>query len=152
MSSQTLHDVLIELHVPDFETVKDFYSILGFEVCWKEKPKDMNGYLVLKRNQGVLCFFCGNEEVYKHPYFKKFSKDTVRGYGVELSIPVENIDEYYDDLIKKIPSDQIVEPLKMKPWGNKDFRIIDPFGYYLRINEPQQITEPLILGEKSYSS
>jgi len=30
----------------------------------------------------------------------------------------------------------------MKPWGKKDFRIIDPFGFYLRISEPSDMSKP----------
>jgi len=32
----------------------------------------------------------------------------------------------------------VVEPLRMRPWGARDFRIADPFGYYLRITEGRQ--------------
>lgn len=151
MPSQTTHDILVELSVPDFKLAKDFYSKLGFMIVWEEKPKGMNGYLVMQREKSVLCFFCGNEQVYQHPYFKRFPKTTIRGYGVELAIPMNQIDAYYKDVVEKIPKDSIVQPLQMKPWGNKDFRLVDPFGYYLRINEPQQITEPLILGDTSYT-
>lgn len=30
-----LSNVILELHVPDFDTVKDFYGKLGFEVVWE---------------------------------------------------------------------------------------------------------------------
>ena len=142
--SVALTDVILELHVSDFDKVKDFYGKLGFKKVWEYPAKGQSGYLVIKRKDSILCFFCGNEEVYNHPYFKKFPKTTVKGYGVEIAIYLSDvkdvkIDDYYQQVIKTIGKDCIVEPLKLKPWGSKDFRIIDPFGYYLCFREPSNI-------------
>ena len=151
MNNIALTDVTIELSVPNFEKAKDFYTKLKFEIVWEEPPKGMNGYMVMKYQDSVLCFFCGNSEVYKHPYFKKFPKNTARGYGVEISIPITNIDKYYQEIIKNIPEKDIFQPLKQQPWGKKDFRIADPFGYFLRFNEPWNVLEYLPL-ETDYKS
>lgn len=136
-----LTDVIIELHVPDFDKVKDFYGKLGFAAVWEYPPKEQSGYLVMKRQNSILAFFCGNEEVYNHPYFKKFPKTTPRGYGVEIAIYVSDrqIEDLYKDVIDGLGKDCIVEPLSLKPWGSKDFRLIDPFGYYLCFREPGNI-------------
>lgn len=40
--------VLLELHVPDFEKVKDYYATLGFEMVRETKPDGKDGYLVKK--------------------------------------------------------------------------------------------------------
>ncbi len=48
------NNLLIELHVPNFETAKDFYGKLGFKVVWERKPAEKKGYLVLKRNQTIF--------------------------------------------------------------------------------------------------
>lgn len=145
MSKVALTDTTIELSVPSFVIAKEFYSNLGFKVIWEEPPKGMNGYLVMQLNQSILCFFCGNEMVYEHPYFKIFSKDTTKGYGVEISIPIDNIDEYYQNVVHKISEKYIFQPLKLQPWGKKDFRLADPFGYFLRFNEPWNVLEYLPL-------
>ncbi len=148
----TYTNTLIELSVPNFDDVMNFYSKLEFEKVWEEEPRGMNGYLVIKRNDSVLCFFCGNENVYKHPFFTKFSKTSVRGYGVEISIPVENIDEYYSKVVKSLPQKSIFQKLKLQPWGVKDFRLVDPFGYFLRINEPTDFLNPVLLGDNEYNA
>lgn len=133
MSQPALSDVLLELHVPDFQTVKDFYGKLGFEVVWEREPEELKGYLVMKKGKSALCFWAGNDYVYKHPYFKQFPKNTKRGYGVEVVIFVDNIEDYY----KKVRQfANVVEVLKVQPWGDMDFRIEDPFGYYLRFSSP----------------
>lgn len=143
MSKAVLSNIIVELHVPDFQPVKDFYGNLGFKVVWERSPKDQAGYLVIKRGDSILSFFCGNEEVYNHSYFKKFSQDTVRGYGVEIAIYVtdKNIDEYYQEVISRLDQNHIAQELKTQPWGGKDFRLIDPFGYYLCIREENSILE-----------
>jgi catechol 2,3-dioxygenase-like lactoylglutathione lyase family enzyme len=144
MSKPALTDTIIELHVPDFSKVKDFYRKLGFEQVWEYEPKGQGGYLVMKRERSVLAFFCGNEEVYNHPFFKKFPKSTPRGYGVEIVIYVsdEPLEDFYKSIIENIGQDSVIEELKTQPWRSKDFRIIDPFGFYLRFSEPENILLP----------
>jgi len=133
MGKPALSDVILELHVPNFEEVKDFYGRLGFKAVWEQEPDGFKGYLVMKRRNAILCFWGGNDEIYNHPYFKKFPKNMKRGYAVETVIFVENIETYYEK-VKRFA--KVVEELTLQPWGNKDFRIEDPFGFYLRISEP----------------
>lgn len=142
-----LTDITIELSVSDFALTKSFYSKLGFVKVWEEPANKMNGYLVMKLNSSILCFFCGNEFVYRHPYFKQFPNSTKRGYGTEISIPVDNISNYYDSIKTKIDQKYIFQPLKEQPWGKKDFRIEDPFGYFLRFNEPWNVLEYIPLSK-----
>lgn len=139
-----LTNIIIELHVPDFVKVKNFYGKLGFKKVWEYPVIKQAGYLIMKRNESILAFFCGNKEVYNHPYFKKFPKNTVRGYGVEIAIYISDlpIEDYYRQVIAKIDNQFIVQPLRKQPWGLKDFRLVDPFGYYLSIREPDNILKP----------
>ncbi len=30
----------------------------------------------------------------------------------------------------------VATPLAERPWGSRDFRVIDPDGYYLRLTDP----------------
>lgn len=138
MNISSQNDILLELHVPDFEIAKDFYSKLGFGVVWERKPEAEKGYLVLKRGNNILCFWPGNEKVYEQSYFKQFPANTKRGYGIEIVIMVEEIELFYANTKKFV---KVVEELKVKPWGLKDFRIEDPFGYYLRFTEPHNILD-----------
>lgn len=132
------NSVLIELHIPDFEKAKKFYGKLGFRVVWEREPEGFKGYLIIKMGENILCFWAGNKQVLEHPYFKQFSKDSKRGYAVEIIIMVGDVEDYH----KKVKSfANIVEPLQMRPWGLKDFRIEDPFGFYLRITEPHDVLD-----------
>jgi len=122
-----LTDVYIELHVPDFRKTVKFYSRLGFKTVWRTED-----YLVMKRKNSVLNFYGGNPKIYSHSYFGQFRKTTKRGYGVEIIIPVEKLASFYTRVRRFA---KIVQPLKLKKWGRRDFRIVDPFGFYVRITE-----------------
>ena len=128
-----LSDIMVELHVPSFEIAKIFYQDLGFKVVWERKPNERKGYLVMRNKYSILNFYCGNEHVYEHSFFSKFSKDTSRGYGVEIIIPIDGIEDYYKKLKQKY-SDKIVKEINTK-FDCPDFRMTDPFGYYLRFVE-----------------
>jgi uncharacterized glyoxalase superfamily protein PhnB len=122
-----LTDVYIELHVPDFKRAIEFYSRLGFKLMWLTED-----YLVMKRKRSVLNFYGGSQKVYSHSYFGRFKKTTKCGYGVEIIIPVDRAERVYNSVRKFA---KIVQPLQLKKWGRRDFRIVDPFGFYLRITE-----------------
>lgn len=121
----------IELHVDNFSTALHFYQQLGFEKIWEEY-----NYIVVKQGDAVICFYGGTPEVTNHSYFGRFPSGTKRGYGVEVILHLANATELYQRLKD---SSHIVAPLKKRPWGALDFRIEDPFGYYVRITEPYDI-------------
>lgn len=139
----SLTNTNIELHIPDFKKAKDFYGKLGFKKVWETPPKkgEKIGYLVMKRDSSIICFYCGNKEIYNHSYFKKFPKNTPKGYGVEIVIHITDqpIEKYYKKILASFERNVILKPLEMRFWGYKDFRIIDPFGFYLCISEPRDI-------------
>lgn len=126
----------LELHVDDFEPVKDYYGQLGFTVAWQHPPKDFDGYLVMEKEGNVVCFWAGNQAVYDQPHFKQFARDTPRGYGVEVVIMIKDIHAFYDQ-VKDIAN--VVEPLVKHPWGLWDFRTVDPAGYYLRFTSEHDV-------------
>jgi len=56
-----------------------------------------------------------------------------RGLGVEIVLEVDDLEELHDRLME-LGVD--VSPLKRQNWGLRDFRVLDPDGYYLRITTP----------------
>lgn len=121
-------DIFVELHVPDFVAAIDFYGKLGF----REVRREAN-YLVLRRGNSIINFYGGSPSVVNHSHFSAFPTNTPRGFGVEIVFPVEEIDSYYEQLKSNVV--EIVADLKVRPWGKKDFRIVDPFGFYIRVTE-----------------
>lgn len=134
-ASSGLTDLLVELHVPDFGRAEAFYGSLGFSPVRRE-PR----YLVMRRHATVINFFGGDEAVAQHSYFGAFPDSTKRGYGVELVIFVENLDAAHETVAAIA---RVVTPPQSRPWGCRDFRIEDPFGYYLRISEPYPAIPPI---------
>ena len=126
----------VELHVPDFAPVRDFYARLGFKTVWEQPPEGHKGYMVMECGKNILRFWCGNDDVYTHTYFRTFAADAPSGKGVEIIIETENLDALYAAFEN---SENLVEPLREKPWGLRDFRLKDPYGYYLRITTPHDI-------------
>lgn len=134
------NNVFVELHISDFEKAKEFYAKIGFSVAWEQWQEEQINYLVMQRDQNILCFWGGTESAWQHEYIRRFPKDTKQGYGVELLIMVSGIEELYER-IKTFA--KIVSTLQINPAGRRNFCIEDPFGYYLRFSEPYNILDML---------
>lgn len=52
-----MNTISLELHVDNFEPIKQYYMALGFEVAWERKPEGHKGYLVLTFGDNTLCFY-----------------------------------------------------------------------------------------------
>lgn len=122
--------VSVELHVPDFAPVRSFYGRLGFTAVRDEPGPD--GYLVLRHQRNAIAFWPGSDAIGSHPFFSLHPAGTAPGHGVEIIVTTSDLDALYERA-KELGA--IVEPMRMRPWGVRDFRIADPFGYYLRITE-----------------
>jgi catechol 2,3-dioxygenase-like lactoylglutathione lyase family enzyme len=133
------NEIHIELHVPDFDIEEDFYTKLGFKRVWRTDFKDDDGYMVMKRDNTILGFFGGNELVYNHRYFKRFDKNTPCGYQVEIAIFISDMDihDYYELVMSRIDKKYLVGEFKLHSFHKRDFRLVDPFGFYLRLSEPE---------------
>ena len=136
------NNLVIELHVPDLEMVKEFYSELGFvETMYDEPNEKEQGYLTMTRKDDagstMLNFYGGDERVYTQSFFKQFPKETPRGYEIEITIPVNAIEELYERISANLKDNVIREMAELKDhdftW--KDFRMVDPFGFYIRFTE-----------------
>lgn len=136
------NNLVVELHVSDFSKVRDFYSLFQFEELSYDPTSgggsDM-GYLVLIRKDKLgdttINFYGDKEEVSQHAHFRDFPKSTPRGYEVEITIPVSDVESLWEGAKSKLPVEQIAQELTTKRWGKKDFRVIDPFGFYIRFTE-----------------
>ena len=136
------NNLLLELHITDFEVAKDFYSQLGFVVVMEDLPTEKDrGYMTMKRfdelGDTLIAFYGGDGRVFDHSFFKRFSQDTQRGYAVEITVPVKNVADFYIKILETSKG-FIVRELKTVEdhemiW--KDFRMVDPFGFYLRFTD-----------------
>jgi uncharacterized glyoxalase superfamily protein PhnB len=54
------------------------------------------------------------------------------GLGVEIVFEVADLAEYEH---RAQLAGAVYEPLRDRPWGRRDFRVVDPDGYYIRVTE-----------------
>ena len=142
MANSIRNNLVVELHVPDFEKTKSFYGAFGFEIISESLPDaEGPGYLVMRRHDElgdtILNFYGGDERVYDQSFFKQFQRDTIRGYEIEITIPVKNIDAVYKQALlnQKQFIQRGLENKSDREWQWRDFRMADPFGFYLRFTE-----------------
>lgn len=136
------NNLVLELHVPNFSKAREFYSLFGFSELSYDPTSgggsDM-GYLILEREDAFgkthINFYGDKEKVTQHAHFRDFPSTTPRGYGVEITIPVSDVDALWELVKDKLQPMQVAQPLELKRWGKKDFRVIDPFGFYVRFTE-----------------
>jgi uncharacterized glyoxalase superfamily protein PhnB len=57
----------------------------------------------------------------------------VRGYGVEIILTFRDLDAA---LAIASRGGTVVAPIERRPWGLRDFRVLDPYGFYVRCTEP----------------
>lgn len=143
MKKPVRNNLIVELHIPDLELAKNFYSKLGFVETMYDKPNEKEqGYLTMTRKEKagntMLNFYGGDERVYTQTFFKQFPKDTKRGFEVSVTIVTEEIDELYKRASKELSKNIVRDIIELTDHSNKwkDFRMVDPFGYYLRFTEP----------------
>ncbi len=142
MANPVRNNLVLELHVPDLNTVKDYYSKLGFEVLVDDEVNEKDlGYVTMLRKDPIgntlINFYGGDQRVYNQSYFKKFPRGTKRGYASEITIPVSDIDKLYENTIKTLRNYVVRELTVTKDhdYEWRDFRMEDPFGFYLRFTE-----------------
>src|SRR3989344_9483323 len=120
---KVVNNLIIELHVPSFKLARDFFAIFGFTELRYDPVSGGNsdlGYLVLARNDEIgethLNFYGDKEKVSQHSHFKDFPVDTPRGYAVEVTIPVSDVENLWKSAKDQLAPGQIAQPLELKRW------------------------------------
>lgn len=120
-----------ELFVDDVEESVHFYgATLGLAPPPTWSPE---GYVPLQAGAVTI----GVQHHTKLPGDHHFSPARLSGpvgVGVEIVIEVDDVDRAY--VLASAEVDHFpgqIEPLSDRPWGARDFRLIDPDGYYVRV-------------------
>ncbi len=115
----------LEILPSDLDATADFYTrVLGFEVT-ADRRGELRRYTAFRRDAVHVG-------AARHP------GDASRSgrqppVGVELVLEVDDIDA---ELERVRTSDwPLAEQLQERPWGLRDFRLVDPSGYYLRVTD-----------------
>ncbi len=101
---------------------KEFYlNQLSFELM-----ADYGDYILLKKDEIEIHFF----------EFKDLNPK--ENYG-QVYIRLNNIDELYKELLERKISIHPNSPLEIKPWGQKEFALLDPDNNLLTFGQNIEI-------------
>ncbi len=115
-----LTDINPKLPMRDKAVTRDYYiSKLGFS---EFGDADYDGYLMVQKDHIQLHFF----------EFKAL--DPKENYG-QVYIRTNNIDQLYQSFLDKKLKIHPAAPLQLKPWGQKEFAILDPDNNLLTFGE-----------------
>jgi lactoylglutathione lyase len=114
-----------EIFPRDLDSTVDFYTtVLRFTLDRDERQGD-SPYVALRRGEVLLGAASRDTDV---------ARDQRRPpTGVELVLEVEDVLGELDYVRRQ--GWPVEEDLVARPWGLRDFRVLDPNGYYLRITE-----------------
>jgi lactoylglutathione lyase len=113
----------IEIFPADLDATADFYTrVLGFTLV-RDQRDGSPGYLALERDQ-VRIGAAYRDEPDRQPGRRPPS-------GTEIVLEVDDLDAEHARVVAA--GWPIEEDLADRPWGLRDFRVLDPSGYYLRL-------------------
>lgn len=106
-----LTDINPKLPMRDKNITRKYYEDkLGFRVFGSA---DFEGYLMMEKDRIQIHFF----------EFKEL--DPKENYG-QVYIRTDNIDSFYQTLVHLKTQIHPNGPLEIKPWGQKEFSVLDP--------------------------
>ncbi len=123
--------VRFELFVDDVERSAAFYAAaLGLQ---PPPGFDPRGYVPVSAGQVRIGLQLASALPAGH-HFRPAHFAGPRGVGVEIVIEVDDVDAAFSRArdAARAHGGQL-EPLAAQPWGQTDFRLIDPDGYYVRV-------------------
>src|SRR6266567_404639 len=116
----------VEICVSDFEqSIQWFENVLGFRVV----ARDANEYAELSRGETSIQL-AAEDAPYWETERSRLLPSGQRGSGVEIVLPVENVDAVYQQA-QQARAD-IVRPLAEYPWHMRQFWVRHPDGYLIR--------------------
>lgn len=123
--------VRFELFVDDVERSLAFYAAaLGLQPPAGYDPR---GYVPVSAGRVRIGLQRRSALPAEH-HFRPAHFAGPRGVGVEIVIEVDDVDAAFARARDAaVAHGGQVEPLAARPWGQADFRLIDPDGYYVRV-------------------
>jgi lactoylglutathione lyase len=115
----------VEVFCADLAATADFYvRVLGFSVVRDDRGASLP-YLALARD-GVRIGAAGRAEMADHAARRPPA-------GAELVLEVDDLDAERARVADA--GWPVLDEVIRRPWGLRDFRLVDPDGWYLRITD-----------------
>lgn len=122
-----------ELFVRDLEASTLFYETY---LVFKVVPVFKDDHVTLRSAWDELSLNATANLPETHYFCRNGALFAPRGVGVEIVLERPNMVELYES-IRSVGTVQ-TEPLQDRPWGLRDFRLVDLDGYYVRVSEPRR--------------
>lgn len=112
-----------EIFPSDLDATAGFYTrVLRFEVT-ADRRAEPEPYMAFRRDAVRV-----GAARHAHEEHRPERRPPV---GVELVLEVDDIDAELEQV--RTSGWPLAEQLQERPWGLRDFRLVDPSGYYLRV-------------------
>jgi lactoylglutathione lyase len=121
-------DSKFELFVTDVSDSIRFYEVLGFSIA-HAKP---DGYSTLRSGSTVVALS-------PVPWWLPLRLVAFLRYppiGTEIVLYTNRLDQLREEIIA---AGYAPGPVTLQPWGDRDFRLTDPDGYYVRISDGRAV-------------
>jgi catechol 2,3-dioxygenase-like lactoylglutathione lyase family enzyme len=114
----SLTRVAPELPVPDLAAALEYYTgRLGFDVAAVMPDR---GYAIVERDNVALHLFVAD----------------ATHSPVGIHVFAGRLDEVHNDLESR--GARIIQAIVRQPWGNREFRVVDPAGNTIKFTEPAE--------------
>jgi hypothetical protein len=120
MTQPTLRSIEARAFVParDFELSKRFYQAISFDLVWSAP--------------GLACFRHQTSSFLLQDFYVRAHAD-----NFQMHLLVEDVDAWWKHVASaSVPFGILVDPPEDRPWGMRDFPLIDPSGVLWRIGQP----------------
>ena len=121
----------LELFVNDIAVSTDFYTRVLKFIPGDQHP---DGYTPIRYGSVSLGLNLRSNLSEDHPV--QTTANERPGRGVEIVLEVDDIDAMYAHIQSQ--AWPLSSELQQQPWGLRDFRIVDPDGYYLRLTSREK--------------
>jgi catechol 2,3-dioxygenase-like lactoylglutathione lyase family enzyme len=116
----------VEFFVQELSASQNFYKrVLGFE----QLSVSEDGYTVLRLGNVRIDLQPKHHIPEEHPLY--YGREERVGLGIEIVLEVDNVDEAY--AVAQKTGWPLADLLQARPWGARDFRLLDPDGRYIRV-------------------
>lgn len=121
--------LFVELYTDEIPYYIDFFEkVLGFEVFRNEGK-----FVELRRGLDTILLNGEGKILPKgHPFYRKLGN--LKGLGVEIGVSSNDLEKSHT--AAKTLCGLKVTKIVSQEWELRDFRVILPDGYYIRITEP----------------